>query len=205
MIDDGMQERVYFAMHAPDRPAEDVARDMDRKPEDVLAFFGINRGMTVLDLMAGTGYYTELLSAAVGPEGSVYSHNDMMALRMRHGAIQKAMDRRLARNRLPNTRLWTREITSLGLQEEVDVATLILNLHDLYIFGGEQRVVDALENIRVALKPGGILGVVDHAGIRDYNNNHLHRIDPDIARELIIKAGFSIVNWSSTLANFEDN
>jgi len=203
--DDGLQQRLYFAMNAPDRPTEDIGRDMDRKPAEILAFFGVRRGMTVLELMAGSGYFTEMLSAATGNEGKVYAHNDVMALRMRHGAIQKAMDRRLARNRLPNTQLWTRDITALGLNEEVDMATLVLNLHDLYIFGGEQHVLNALASVMQALKPGGTLGIIDHAGIADYNNQYLHRIDPRIASELLIKAGFIIQEWSSLLANFEDN
>lgn len=191
-------------MNAPDRLPEDIARDPYRKPTEVLTFLGVRRGMTVVDLMAGTGYFTEMLSAAVGNDGKVYSHNDVMALRMRHGAIQKIMDRRLARNRLPNTLIWSNDITALGLNEEVDMAMLALNLHDLYIFGGEQYVLDALASIMQSLKPGGILGIIDHAGIADYNNNSLHRIDPRVATELLVKAGFIIEEWSSILANFDD-
>jgi len=205
MAHDGLQQRLYFAMNAPDRPSEDLGKDIDRKPMDVLGFFGVTQGMTVLDLMAGPGYFTELLSAAVGNEGKVYSHNEVMALRMRDGAIQKAIDRRLATNRLPNTLAWDKDITALGLDEQVDMVTLIWNLHDLYIFGGEQHVLLTLASVMQALKPGGILGIVDHVGRADYDNGSLHRIDPRVASDLLLKSGFIIEQSSGILSNPDDN
>jgi len=203
--DPELQQRLYFAMNAPDRPVGDISRDSDRKPGEVLDFLGVEAGMIALDLMAGTGYFTEMLSAAVGVKGKVYSHNDVMALRMRNGEIQKAMDRRLLGNRLSNTQLWTNKITELGLNEQVDVATLVLNLHDLYIFGGEKQVSDALASIMLALRPGGILGVVDHTGMSGRNNSQLHRIDPAIAEGLLARAGFMIVDRSYLLSNPADD
>jgi predicted methyltransferase len=196
-----LPQRVFFAMNAPDRPQGDYFRDGDRRPIEVLTYLELERGMTVLDLMAGTGYYTEILSAAVGPEGRVYSHNDVMALRQRHGAIQRAMDRRLAANRLPNAQIWDKDITDLKLDGTIDAATLVLNLHDLYGFGGEEKVLAALAGVMRALKPGGILGVVDHAGAAGADNGYLHRIDPAVAAELLSKAGFIIVGSSDLLAN----
>ena len=54
------------ALAAPERSAEDRDRDSARKPKQVLEFVGIGAGMTVLDVAAGAGWYTEVLSAAVG-------------------------------------------------------------------------------------------------------------------------------------------
>lgn len=198
--DFGVQQRLYSAMNAPDRVAGDIFHDEGRRPTEILEFLDVREGMTVLDLMAGPGYYTELLSAAVGPAGKVYSHNDIMALRMHYGAVQKAINQRLSNNRLPNTELWTNRINELDMVEMIDVATLMLNLHDLYIFGGEPQVLNALASIMQALKPGGILGVEDHVG-NPGNNNQLHRIDPRIAESLLVRAGFIIVNKSSLLSN----
>jgi len=61
----------------PDRPADDFAEDAARKPSDVLAFTGIDYGMTVVELEAGGGYYTELFAHTVGPQGKVFMHNPL--------------------------------------------------------------------------------------------------------------------------------
>lgn len=57
------------------RPAADRDRDATRKPEQVIEFLGVESGMTVLDIIASGGYYTEVLSYAIGPEGKVVSQN----------------------------------------------------------------------------------------------------------------------------------
>ncbi len=64
------------ALAHPDRRTADADRDQSRKPAEVLAFFGIEPGMTVLDMFSGGGYYSELISYIVGPEGSVVAHTN---------------------------------------------------------------------------------------------------------------------------------
>lgn len=54
------------------RPAADKARDADRKPGEMLAFFQIKPGQKVAELLPGGGYFTRILSKAVGPNGKVY-------------------------------------------------------------------------------------------------------------------------------------
>jgi len=56
-----------------ERPAADVARDANRKPHEIIAFAGVKPGMHVAELAPGGGYYTRLLSQAVGPNGKVYA------------------------------------------------------------------------------------------------------------------------------------
>ncbi|HXG17485.1 MAG TPA: hypothetical protein VNN62_00220 [Methylomirabilota bacterium] len=72
---DQIPQHIRDAVNAADRPAADKSLDAGRKPEQMLAFFGIQSGMNVADLSAGGGYTTELLSRAVGPTGTVYSQN----------------------------------------------------------------------------------------------------------------------------------
>ena len=70
-----MPEYIVQAVKSPSRPAADRELDSSRKPEQILAFFGIKPGMKVADLWAGGGYTTELLARTVGPSGKVYSQN----------------------------------------------------------------------------------------------------------------------------------
>ncbi len=64
-------DHVSILTH-PDRPVADLTEDKLRKPTEVLTFTGIEYGMTVVELEAGRGYYTELFAHTVGPEGKVY-------------------------------------------------------------------------------------------------------------------------------------
>src|SRR5689334_3408547 len=60
---------------SPDRPDNEKAIDSVRKPDEVMAFYGVKAGDKVADLMASRGYYTAILSQLVGPEGVVYAAN----------------------------------------------------------------------------------------------------------------------------------
>ena len=78
---DGLSLRRALA--APSRAVTDFARDDIRKPVEVLEFLGIRRGMTVMDVYAAGGYYTFILSKALGPEGAVLAHNTKRGLRFK--------------------------------------------------------------------------------------------------------------------------
>lgn len=56
------------------RPAEDTARDADRRPAQMIAFAGIKPGSVVVDLVPGKGYFTRIFAKAVGPKGHVYAY-----------------------------------------------------------------------------------------------------------------------------------
>ena len=91
-------EIVQNALNSPARPAEDVARDSSRMPLEVLAFAGIEEGMTILEMEAGGGYYTEILSRAVGSNGRVIRQNPPAI----NSFFSEEADVRLANNRLTN-------------------------------------------------------------------------------------------------------
>ena len=60
---------IEGAVANSDRPEAATVRDAHRKPVEVLEFFNINLGMKVLDIFAGGGYYSEILSHTVGASG----------------------------------------------------------------------------------------------------------------------------------------
>jgi predicted methyltransferase len=188
------------------RDEADRARDAGRKPAEIVAFLGIAPGMTVVDLIAASGYYTEVLSLAVGPSGVVYAQNSEFSLTFRDGANDRAMTARLAGGRLPNVARLDREIPELGLEPgSIDAAITALNLHDVYNAGGPEAAVGFLEAAYAFLEPGGVLGVIDHVGKPDGPNRDLHRIDPAIARKLARQAGFTIEAESDILRNPDDD
>jgi predicted methyltransferase len=64
---------IASAVANQDRPDEDRQRDADRKPAEVLTFVGVKNGEKIADFIPGKGYFSRILSGAVGPQGHVYS------------------------------------------------------------------------------------------------------------------------------------
>ena len=186
------------------RSEEDRARDAGRRPADVLEFLGIESGMDVIDLMAAGGWYTEVLSLAVGSDGSVTAQNPPWLLAFRDGAMGKALDERMS-NRLPNvTRqdsTWE-ELAASGTQ--YDVALSALNLHDAYLQSPE-RAAALMSAVFTVLKPGGVFGVIEHSGNADVDMASLHRMDKTVAIAVATAAGFVVEGDSDLLSNPEDD
>ena len=90
--------------------------------------------MTVIDLVAAAGYYTEVLSHAVGPNGRVYMQNSAASLSGNRGErTAEAIDQRLANNRLANVERVTRDPDDLGLPaNSLDAAVIALEFHEFY-------------------------------------------------------------------------
>lgn len=190
---------------ASGRSDEDKARDEARRPAEVLDFLGIGSGMTVMDLLASGGWYTEVLSVAVGPEGTVYAQNPPMLLGFNDGAYDKAITARLADNRLPNVVRLDRDEGDTGLEPgSLDAALTALNLHDRHNFGSGEDVAVLLAAVKDLLKPGGVLGVIDHYGDSDKDNTQLHRLDVAAALQIIEAAGFEMES-SDLLRNPDDD
>ena len=139
------------------RSDDDKARDAGRRPAEVIAFLQIAPGMTVMDVIAAGGYYTEVLSIAVGPEGRVYAQNPQFVLEFRDGANDKAMTARLAGARLPNVQRADTGLEDIKVADgSLDAAITALNFHDIYNGRGEQVALAFLIGIHRMLKPGGL-------------------------------------------------
>ena len=192
-------ERLRAALASPERSAENKARDAARKPVEVIQFLGVEDGMTALDIWAVGGWYTEVLSAAVGPTGKVYAQNPAF-FTGREGFI----DAESARNeRLGNVAPIHGDIA--GIDGQVDVAITNNNLHDMYNRGGEAAAMPMIQGVYAALKPGGVFGVMDHVGLAGQDNAQLHRMDIEAARAMLVKAGFTIEAESQLLRNPADD
>jgi predicted methyltransferase len=202
---------VGAAVASPERPEADRADDAARQPGDVLAFFEIAPGMTVLDLLAGGGYYTELLSRAVGADGRVLFHNNDAYV----GFVGEAIEQRTAGGRLANVEPLVAEVNELELDPgSLDAVIFVLGYHDIYYApeDGSWPPIDRdrlLAELHAALRPGGVLGIVDHAAEAGADptdtGNRLHRIDPELVREQVTAAGFELVAESDVLRNPEDD
>jgi len=166
--------------------------------------------MAVLDLYSGGGYYSELLSYIVGAGGSVTAHSNAAYL----DYVRDEVAARYADDRLANVTVLMAENNELALEPaSFDAMLLILTFHDFYFVDAEQGWprIDTpalLGELYGALKPGGIVGIVDHCatpGAPRETGDSLHRIDPAIVIADMQAAGFELEASSNLLRNADDD
>jgi predicted methyltransferase len=191
------------------RSDADLKRDALDHPAEILRLAGIKPGMRVADVLAGDGYYSELASYVVGPRGKVYMINNAAFDHWSEGALQS----RLKQNRLGNVEHETLDLNHMNLAPgSLDAVLLIKVYHDLYWVDteGVWPKIDTsavLDQLARALKPGGILLLVDHSakpGSGTGAASALHRIDEGYAVKDIESHGFKAAAKSDLLRRADD-
>lgn len=194
---------------APHRTENNMARDRFRHPLGTLRFFGVEAGSAVVEILPGSrGYYLEILAPYLKTRGRYIAANRDEAAPQRYRADHKKLLARLkAEPALYGKVLVTKfkadrhEIAPPG---SADFVLTFRNLHN-WIEHGE--LDGALRAFRRALKPGGVLGVVDHRGRNEVSQESqiaTGYVRQDVAIALIEKAGFKLMETSEINANPKD-
>jgi predicted methyltransferase len=204
-------DRIAAAISNPQRLAVDTEEDSWRKPTEVLQFLQVRPGAHVLDYFAAGGYFTELLSYAVGPQGKVIAYNNQPYLKFAGAQPQ----RRYGENRLPNVTQLTAPPESVELEpQSLDGVLFVLSYHDLYWRSTTAGwpptdAGQALQRLVPALKPGATVVVVDHAAVTGSDPlqtvDALHRIDPEVVKRDFAAAGLELEAESTVLQNPSDD
>ncbi|RVT93397.1 class I SAM-dependent methyltransferase [Sphingomonas crocodyli] len=200
-------------LDVPGRSDNARAADAGRKPVEILSYFGVKPGQRALDLMAGGGYYSELLGASVGPKGSVVAFINATPEDGDTAKQDAAWAKLLARE--PNVRLQKGKVNALTFAPaSFDFALLHLEYHDFYWQSEQYHYPrtdpdDALKRLYAAMRPGGVVGVVDHVAdaggdVRTVVDK-LHRIDPAIVKADFQRAGFVLDGESNALMTGADD
>jgi predicted methyltransferase len=197
---------VQKAINDPGRQA-DRADDARRQLAAVMAFADVRSGQKVLELVPGSGYWTRVFSAIVGPQGHVYTvWPEGMA---KYSAKSFADWQKLAATRhYANVSLLQQPDAALSAPEPVDLVFTAQNYHDYHdSFMGPVDMAKFDAQVFDALRPGGLFVVIDHvapAGSGFADTDTLHRVDPAAVRKEIEAAGFVFDGESNALRNPAD-
>ena len=201
---------IASGVSAAERPEESRLLDIARKPAEVLQFLGLERGDHALDLFGSGAYYGTIMARAVGPQGSVDAWE---AANFSNGKTRQKW--RQLEKTVPNLRLIVSPAKRIELPENsYDFVMFNLNYHDLYWESREYSFPKMdprpfVAAIYRSMKPGAILGVIDHiadpgSDVRFVAQN-LHRIDPARLKADFEAAGFVLEDESSILRNPSDD
>ena len=195
---------IVAAVADAHRPAADTARDAARKPAEMLGLAGVKPGDSVLEILPGGGYFTRILSKAVGPKGHVYAAvPDSKSKFAEPAAAAIAADPAYG-----NVSVITIGPAAMTALPPLDVIWTSQNYHDLHLSEVHTDVA-ALDKLWFGiLKPGGTLIIIDHAALpgspATATADKLHRIDPAVVRQEVEGAGFKFDGQSDVLRNPAD-
>ena len=186
-----------------ERSEPDRESDALRRPAEVLRLAGIGEGDRVLDLMAGGGWYSEVLARAVGSSGHLVAQNNAVS-QARKG---KELAARFEGGRFPQVELLEAELDRLELPAaSFDAVFMVQFYHDTVWMGVDRAEMN--RRIFEALAPGGVFVVIDHRAPDATGADHAestHRIEAVVARDEVTAAGFRLARDSSILANPVDD
>lgn len=192
------------------RSAENIARNAARHPVETLEFFGLHSGMTVIEILPGGGWYTEILAPFLKGNGTYYAaHFSPNATLSYMPPNRAAFDRKLAANpdlygETKVTSLFPPSEVAIAPPNSADLAMTFRNVHN-WVMAGTQH--EHFASFYKALKPGGILGVVEHRAPEGSTMEFMQTsgyVTQAYTIELALAAGFEFVGSSEINANPKD-
>ena len=194
---------------SPHRSADNVARDRYRHPLEVLKFFGVREDSTVVEILPGSrGYYLEILAPYLKAKGRYIAADRDAEAPPQYLADHRKLLARLAAEPALYGKVVVTEFN--GDRHEIappGSADFVLTFRNLHNWLASDQIEEALSAFYKALKPGGVLGVVDHRGRIDMTQEAQMKtgyVREDVAIELIENAGFELVGTSEVNANPQD-
>ena len=207
---------LHSAVAATSRTPEYVARDQYRHPVETLEFFGLRPDMTVVEIWPGAGgWYTEILAPVLRDNGKLYAaqfNEDSSAAYYRNSRaafLEKIQAMPDVYDQVSVTTFNPPEYTAVAPANSADLILTFRNVHNWYMRGGgDERVVSAFSAMYQALKPGGVLGVVDHRLPADRPLSEQEAsgyMSQDYVIRMVTQAGFQLEASAEINANPKDN
>ena len=205
------------------QPDETKARYQYRHPQETLEFFGVKPGMTVVEALPGGGWYTKILLPYLGSEGRLIGANYSLEVSALYpSASEESMERARAwTSKFPvDAAEWAGDDGASvdaflfgsmpdAFNETADIVLIVRALHGMSRFDSQgDFVTEAMADAYAALKPGGILGVVQHYASDDMSDEFADGDRGYLKKGYVIaaaeQAGFELVGESDINANPKD-
>lgn len=193
------------------RATGNSARNGPRHPVETLQFFGLEPDMTLIEIGPSGGWYTEILAPYLRDQGRYYgAHFSPNSPLSYHRPNLERFEEKMRANPEMYGRVTIRHLlppqeSAIGPAEGADMALTFRNVHNWIMAGQEEDYFDAFY---AALKPGGILGVVEHRAPPDAGMDVMRTsgyVTEAYVKELAAQAGFEFVAASEINANPRDS
>ena len=204
------QASLKTVIEGEHRSADNKARDQYRHPAETLTWLGLQADMTVVEIFPGGGWYAEILAPYLNAEGQYYAagFDPDSKVGFFRQAAKRLNDKFAAAPELygkaKTTVLAPPGKTEIAPSGSADMVLTFRNVHNWMNAGTDAAVFKAMFE---ALKPGGVLGLVEHRG------NPETKQDPKASSgyvnqaytiQLAEQAGFKFVASSEINANPKD-
>ena len=207
---DGGRATLKALSEGEHRSERNIARNQYRNPVETLEFFGLEPDMTVVEIHPSGGWYTEIIAPYLRDHGRFYAahfspnaDSNYMPPNL-HRFEQKMVDNPALYSKVTIRHLYPPHEVAIAPPESADMVLTFRNVHNWIMAGQEQAFFDAFY---AALKPGGVLGVVEHRALPDSPMRIMETtgyVTEDYTIEVAEAAGFELVEKSEVNANPKD-
>jgi predicted methyltransferase len=190
------------------RSDTDKARDAYRHPAETLRFFGVKPNMTVVEISPAGGYYTDILAPTLKDKGQyIGAHNNPAASAGAAAGAKKFADKLAAKPDVygnAKVSAFGKGSYDIAPAGSADRVVSFRNVHNWHMAG---FAPEAFKAFYAALKPGGVLGIVEHRLPEDKPDELMKSsgyMKVSYIRKLAEDAGFTFVSASEINANPKD-
>jgi predicted methyltransferase len=193
------------------RSDTNIARNPFRHPVETLQFFGLEKNMTVIEILPSTGWYTEIIAPYLRDSGKYYAaHFSPNAALSYMPAILGQFEEKITAQPQLYGKITVRHLNPphevvIAPTASADMALTFRNVHN-WVMAGQEH--DFFTSFYAALKPGGILGVVEHRALPNASMAIMETsgyVTEAYVKEIATAAGFEFVESSEINANPKDN
>ncbi|MCH9690717.1 MAG: methyltransferase [Gammaproteobacteria bacterium] len=192
------------------RATTNVARDQFRHPAETLKFFQLEPNMTVVEITPGGGWYSEILAPLLKGQGNFYAaHFPADSNSSYFVNSRRAFSKKFVGNSdtYGDVRLTTFSPSGEFEIAPANSADAVLTFRNVHNWMSNKKEQQAFDQFFTALKPGGILGVVEHRAKASTSHADMIKsgyVAQDYVIELAKNSGFVLEATSEINANSKD-